>query len=106
MRRDAAQRRRRAELKRDCAAWIRESMNRSLNGAELDLDAGLALLARLEGTGRPMPIPPVRFQLLRRRAGEERWSFVAHGAAYDRDELEREREAAARNGAELRAIPL
>ena len=57
MRRYAVSRRRRAELKRDAAAWIGQAIR---EGVELELERkGRAIMERLEGTGRPLPLPLV-----------------------------------------------
>jgi hypothetical protein len=46
-----------------------------------------------------------KVQILRRYPREEKWSFVAHGAAYTREEFERMKSDA--NGRlELRALPV
>lgn len=47
-----------------------------------------------------------RVQIIRMDAGEKRWSFVAHGAAYEREEAEIMVDRIKGKGGRARVLPL
>lgn len=47
-----------------------------------------------------------RVQIVEIRKGETRWKFVAHGAAYERQEAEAMQISAALKGHKIRFLPL